>query len=289
MRPIKNWFGGQLPLLLLMVMLVGCEPPRLTPPPPPAPTATNTPATPEPAPQALTGSSWMLVEMNGKNDEAVQGVTAHFGNSQIVGWAGCNSYAAEYQLGAGAVAVTGVLSTTANACEPEATATLEAEYLTTLGGATTYQIMGVDLQLSDAAGVLVLRYRALPAVQLSGATWVLSAYQDSAGQLTPVAPAGSAVTATFDEGVLRGYGGCSNYEGRYTLIGITLTVEEVKRAAVVSTNPACGEGGALRSLEDAYLAALPQAVTALLEGTQLTLKNSQGEPVAVLTFVAAPG
>ena len=40
---------------------------------------------------------------------------------------------------------------------------------------------------------------------------------------------------------------------------------------------------------DMRLAALPKAQTAAIEDTQLTLKDGQGVPIAVFTFVAAPG
>ncbi len=264
MQRRKDWQVGRLLLLLFLVVLVGCTtpPPALTPTPKPTPTATTPPETSEPAPQALAGTNWMLVELNGKTDKAVQGVTANFNNAQLVGLAGCNSYAADYKMDTTAITVTAVVTTSANSCTPEAIA-LESEYLATLGQAKSYHVQGVDLQFNDAAGSAILRYRALPAMQLSGSTWTLTAYQNDAGQLTDVLPT-PVVTAIFTEGALNGYGGCSNYEGRYTLVGTAITITEVKRVAVVSSSPTCGEGGDLRGQEDAYLAALPKAQTAAI-------------------------
>ncbi len=84
-------------------------------------------------------------------------LTASFdASSGVSGSGGCNNYSGPYAVSGNAISI-GPLSSTNAACTPEIDAQ-EQSYLTAMQSARTYQLVGSQLVLYDAAGGEVLRY-----------------------------------------------------------------------------------------------------------------------------------
>jgi heat shock protein HslJ len=112
------------------------------------------------APLSLIGSSWRLVAIEGR--EALPGtkVTAVFANDErVAGSAGCNHYFGRAAATNGTLAI-GRLGTTLMHCGAAGVMEQERAYLGALEGATTYRVVGAELQLGPAEGVVTLGFRA---------------------------------------------------------------------------------------------------------------------------------
>ena len=111
-----------------------------------------------PAPVALVGPTWRLVSLEGRPVLAGTRVTAVFGDDRRVsGSAGCNGYFGPATGAEGQLAV-GLLGATRMYCNPEGLMAQEGAYLSALEKATAYRIVGGQLQLGPAPGVVTLVY-----------------------------------------------------------------------------------------------------------------------------------
>ena len=99
---------------------------------------------------------------------------------------------------------------------------------------------------------------------LEGPTWVLD---QEASNLEVIAPQ-YVVTATFDDGKLRGSSGCNRYNTTYTARGSRLRVSP----NIASTLIACNQDAS--NVESSYIARLPTARTFTVSGTRLTVRTS---------------
>lgn len=111
---------------------------------------------------------------------------------------------------------------------------------------------------------------------LEGTNWVLSDSSDLG-----VAVGDVTVSARFQDGTVSGSSGCNSYTGPYELDGEDLTIGP----NLASTQMACEDPQA--SVEQAYLAALPEVAGFSIADEQLTLKNGDGD--ALLVYDASIG
>jgi heat shock protein HslJ len=115
-------------------------------------------------PASISGRTWQATLYNNGKGGLVTPLagtelTAVFGEDGIVsGSTSCNNYSASYELNGNAITI-GPAATTRMICvEPEGIMEQEASYLAALGTATTYRIVGRDLELLTADGIRAITY-----------------------------------------------------------------------------------------------------------------------------------
>jgi heat shock protein HslJ len=116
---------------------------------------------------------------------------------------------------------------------------------------------------------------AVPAVQpdLDGSEWNLVELRGAA--LLP----GTNITVSFAEGNAGGFAGCNAYGGAYEAAGDgALSISTLQRTLM-----ACLEPEGVMEQEDAYLAALPEAVSYRVAGDRLEIEDGAGELLLVFT------
>jgi heat shock protein HslJ len=112
-----------------------------------------------------------------------------------------------------------------------------------------------------------------PGPALEGTSWQLTATTPLGTDLGQVT-----VTALFDQGVVRGEGGCNTYNGPYTVSGSKLTIGP----NLATTQKACP--AAPTAIETAYLGRLVKVASYSVAGDTLTLSDSGGQ--ALLSYQA---
>jgi heat shock protein HslJ len=122
----------------------------------PAPTAT-----PAPAPNPLAGTRWDVVNYN--DGAAIvtlvpgTSITMEFGaGGQVTGNSGCNSFSAGYSVNGSALSITQPGGTQQFCAEPEGVMDQEARFLAALQSAASFRINGSQLEITSAAGQIVL-------------------------------------------------------------------------------------------------------------------------------------
>jgi putative lipoprotein len=111
----------------------------------------------------LAGTTWTLIAIHrsGQNVQAITNamVTLEFANDgRASGMSTCNGYSAEYQAGGGQALTFGPILATKRACVDPALMQLEIDYFNALGGVTTYNTDGTELELFFDNGQSVLSY-----------------------------------------------------------------------------------------------------------------------------------
>jgi len=118
---------------------------------------------PEPTPLPFEGTAWSLdwyKAADGTMTSVLPAttVTALFENGNLTGSAGCNSYFGSYTMeGVNGIAI-GSLGSTLMFCGERGVMEQETAYLTLLQSATSWDVSGAMLTLSDAGGMPVLEY-----------------------------------------------------------------------------------------------------------------------------------
>jgi heat shock protein HslJ len=106
---------------------------------------------------------------------------------------------------------------------------------------------------------------------LDGTSWVLMAYRKS----RPIP--GTTITATFEDGQVRGSAGCNSYGGSYQVSDDTIAVDEI-----AITEMACLEPEGIMEQEMMFVEFISDAQTFRFTDEQLQILRSDGE---ALTFV----
>ena len=109
---------------------------------------------------------------------------------------------------------------------------------------------------------------------LEGTSWDLLYYRKSS------LIDGTSITATFEEGVMRGSAGCNSYNAEYEVKGDSFSIE-----VVASTLMACMEPEGAMDQEQFFLGFLTEADSFEITDERLILSRPDGE---TLTFVPAP-
>jgi len=108
-----------------------------------------------------------------------------------------------------------------------------------------------------------------------GNPWMLASYVNAEGKTVDV-PAGTEITALFEQGRVTGSGGCNRYAGVYTVTGQNVKME-VGGATMMYCPPE-----EVMAAEAAYLAAMDRVATYKVSGDQLQLAGEDGG--VVLTY-----
>jgi heat shock protein HslJ len=237
----------------------------------PTSSGSNSGATP------LAGTPWLLGDSTSLGVSATGvAVTAEFGDGEMTGSSGCNSYRASVQIDGSSLTV-GPVAGTRKACEPGPTA-VETAYLARLPQVASYEITGTTLTLRSKRGTALLVYEASDdASEIVGA-WMATSYYT--GNAIESVAAGSTLTADFDADRISGNGGCNGFSGPYSVSGKTIEI-----GPLASTMMACTDQ-ALNTQERHYLEALQLATSYRVTGTRLDLLRDGGTIAA--TFDATP-
>ncbi len=122
-------------------------------------------AAPPPAANVrLEDAAWLLVALNGQAPLAGSLAWAQFQDNAVAGSAGCNRYNASYSAvdagdSSGSLGI-GPAASTRMACpEPEGVMEQEAQYLSLLEAAASYQVVDGRLSVRDASGNEVLAFQ----------------------------------------------------------------------------------------------------------------------------------
>lgn len=108
---------------------------------------------------AVSESSWVLVELGGEPVADGVEVTLQYDGETIAGSAGCNTYNGGATFDDGTVTVSPAMATTLMACEGPA-AEVETAFLQTLPTATAFVVIDDELRMSDGSGQQVLVFSA---------------------------------------------------------------------------------------------------------------------------------
>ncbi|MCA9990251.1 MAG: META domain-containing protein [Pseudomonadales bacterium] len=244
--------------------------------------------------QPLLGTLWSLVSLGDlDNPQApVEGssFTAQFSRlpilptGTVVGGTGCNQYNATFTANLAEIKVN-LPATTRQECG-DAQLEAEQQFFLGLNAATTYRILGNNLQIMYGEGetMQVLNFvatqpppvvgEALDLTPLQGTFWYLSAIGDSTTR------PGTEITAQFDinddgtTGAISGSGGCNGYNAA---IGENFAV-----GPIASTARACDQP--VMDQESTYFTWLQTAYAFNRAGDQLLLSTASG----ILTFNSRP-
>jgi heat shock protein HslJ len=96
---------------------------------------------------------------------------------------------------------------------------------------------------------------------------------------TPVISNTQSVTITFNnDGTFTGFGGCNNYNGRYTITGQNTEFGKViSFSPIASTKKYCADTA---DFEDTYLKVLQQTVTYSIPSNTMLLRTSYGDQLS---------
>jgi heat shock protein HslJ len=116
-----------------------------------------------PAPNELTGTSWVLVSLDGNTQVGAaiggQPVTLAFSSeTEAGGSGGCNGFGAKYQanVSTGAISFSDLVSTLM-ACLDSSVMELEGAYFTALNAAETYSVSGTRLTIRGGGTLVFAR------------------------------------------------------------------------------------------------------------------------------------
>jgi heat shock protein HslJ len=224
--------------------------------------------------RSLEGIEWRLTHHLGSGGELIPVVddimaTATFVGGSVAGSTGCNRYHAQCRVDEDRLAVEAI-AMTMMACEPERSA-VERAFTAALEAAVAFAIAGDRLDLADADGRVVLRFRAVPALVLAGTSWIATMINNGRGGVASLVE-GTVVTAEFGtDGRVAGSGGCNRFSGEYTLEGDGLAI-----GPIASTRMACLEPEGVGEQENAYFAALGRTASWSFREERLQLRAADG-------------
>jgi heat shock protein HslJ len=218
----------------------------------------------------LEGTAWQLTTLP-DGTEPPQGVvaTAKLADGTLGGTGGCNSFSAPYELDGDALTFGPAASTMMACAEP--IMAVETAYLTALADVATYATTADSLTLSDADGTAVLVFGVAETASLTGTEWQATSINNGKDAVQSLVE-GTTATAMFaDDGTVSGTGGCNTYSGPATIEGSSLSIGPLS-----STQMACPEPAGLSEQEAAFFAALENATTYTIDGSQLELRDDSG-------------
>ncbi len=234
----------------------------------------KTPVEGQSAAPELEGVIWQLESYLNAQGEMIAvlpdtTITAVFEGGNVSGSAGCNNYFASYSVDGSSLAVEPGGSTMM-AC-PEPIMQQEADYLSALAAAASYQIVEGMLEIANAEGATILVFSEQQPASLSGVTWVATGVNNGKGGVASVI-IDTEITALFGEdGSLSGSAGCNNYTTSYEVNGDAISI-----GPAAATMMMCAEPEGVMEQEIAYLAALANSSTFTLNGDRLELRAADG-------------
>jgi heat shock protein HslJ len=234
----------------------------------------------------LEDNPWELVEVlssAGEQMTVLPGteVTAEFVAGALGGSGGCNRYFGPYEVSGSSLTV-GMLGSTMMFCgEPEGVMDQEQAFLDAMQSAASFEVSAEQLLILNGDGQVVLSFRALEPVSLTGADWLVLSYNNGKGGMqSPYA--GTEITAKFaEDGSLGGSTGCNDYSTSYMVDGNSIQIAET----MALTMKMCSEPEGIMDQEQAFLAALGASATFAIQGDQMEMRDAEG--ARTVTMIAA--
>ena len=197
------------------------------------------------------------------------GPSATFSGGTVAGSTGCNRFTASYTLDGSDLEIGDVASTNM-ACPPPADAT-EREYLDALDRVAGWRLEANELVLEDEGGDELLRF----SEPSPAGAWEATMFRQRDAVSSPLPD--TEITAVFGEdGTLSGSAGCNTYSATYKTDRGRITI-----GAPAATRKACVKPTGVMEQEQAYLDALPRAVSYRVEGSSLSLLTAEDTYVAI--------
>jgi heat shock protein HslJ len=232
-------------------------------------------------PESLVGTPWQLTGYNNGTGGFVSvlagtEITATFADDgKLAGKAGCNNYAASYEITGNQISIGPAAATMMLCPEPAGIMEQEQAYLAALQSASTFDIEGKQLSLSGPDGQVLLSFTVREPTPLLGTTWQAISYNNGRGGVVSII-LGTEITAVFDQqGTLAGSAGCNNYTAAYETDATSISI-----GPAASTRKFCAEPEGIMDQESQYLAALETAATYRIDGDRLELRTDDGALVA---------
>jgi heat shock protein HslJ len=224
--------------------------------------------------QGLTGSIWLLSELNGEAPIIGTAITAEFDEEgRVGGSSGCNNYSTSYDVNGNQLTLGEPLASTMMAC-PEEIMEQEREYLGALADTATFEISNEELIFKDVNGNELVRFDSVDQ-SLEGSSWQVLSYNNGKGGVTSLI-IGTEITANFGEdGLLAGNAGCNGYSADYETDGNNISI-----GPAVSTEMACLDIEGVMEQEQRYLAALGTAASYKIDGLNMEMRTADGALVA---------
>ena len=228
-------------------------------------------------PAGLSGTSWKVMNYNNGKQAVVSLLTGseislNFGtDGRLSGNSGCNTYNGGYEASDKTLKV-GPLVSTMMACDkPVGVMDQEQQYLAALQNSATFEIAGDTLTIRDASGAMQVVAKVNTPAGLSGTSWAVTMVNNGKQAVVGLI-AYSEVTLNFGaEGQVSGNSGCNTYSGGYETSGAALKV-----GPLASTMMACDKPAGVMDQEQQYLAALQNAATYEISGSNLTIRDAAG-------------
>jgi heat shock protein HslJ len=238
-------------------------------------------------PGDLVGTEWQLFSMNDGGDfvgDLVEGATftlAFHDEYRVSGHAGCRGYVATYEASGDDVGFPLYAMMGSFELCSEALMEQEGLYTTILGWATDYRLGEGRLEILTARDE-VLVFEPLPEdadASLEGTAWTLTAFIEEKQVEEMPTPllmpmdvlAETEITASFENGTLRGSAGCNTTSGAYAFDGSFFNVE-----TLAATEMACGGPVGVMEQEQRYLGFLRDVTVYRIHGSQLWLETGDG-------------
>ena len=235
---------------------------------------------------SLINTGWQLVSYdNGKTLVPVASgskITLKFDkDGSLGGSGGINLYFGSYTIDNNAITI-GPIGCTEMA-GPERLMDQESMYFSLLNSVSSVRTVGSTLELSDATGRVVLKFRAAdagngavgenPATVLPGSEWQLSSYSD--GNAVVSGTDINTITLVFtDTGNINGFSGVNTYFGSYNLDGNSISIGPLASTKMAGPEP-------LMTLENVYLNRLGSVTGVDLSADSLSLTDKDGNAVLV--------
>jgi heat shock protein HslJ len=218
----------------------------------------------------LDGTTWLLESLDGRAPLPGTDVTLSFEGGAAFGSDGCNRYRASYELGEdGRLVVGPAMTTTLMACAEDVMAQAAAYGAALRATASARLLDDGALALADADGTVRTTFTAQDR-SLEGTDWLVTGYNNGRQAVVSVL-AGTELTVSFGDGMVRGSAGCNRYRAAFEADG-----ERIAIGPAASTRRLCAEPEGVMEQEAAFLRALEWAAVSRMEGARLELRTSEG-------------
>jgi heat shock protein HslJ len=228
-------------------------------------------AEPAPAPDPLPGSSWTLasVRIGDALTPAAADASLNFGeDGQLSGSTGCNRLTGTWSGDAEALELT-LGGTTLMACIGAEQQAQEQAVLDQLPLTRSATIAEGQLTLKDEGDEALAVY-ATAVTDFAGTSWAVTGVNNGNGAVVTSDATGRLTLEFGQDGAVTGFAGCTDFSGTAVVDGTAVSFTELAPA-----QDCTGDAGAA-ALQQEYLAALGNATVAQIDGTQVTLRDSEG-------------